>query len=333
MRPDKLAYFLVGLFVIVAISGLVVVLALLGGRGADTVNYHTKYENVAGLKFGTPVYFEGFRAGQIERISPIAGGTRTIFEVEISVLEELSIPSDSEVQIVQPNLLSGRALSIAAGKAKTDIETDGEIRPGETAGLAALPGLVGAGNELIRDASVLMSEATAAMAQINEFVTHDLGRIASRYEELPVSLRGNIDVVTADLRRTIDNFDAIALRANELISQDTADRIDQTVDNIATLSGRLEETSRGLSTISDNVTVITDQLRTMIVDNEADIEGTIVDLRYTMETIANRIDAMTYNLEGTSQNMYEFSRQIRLNPGLLLGGSAQSETTGAGNDQ
>ena len=333
MRPDKLAYFLVGLFVIVAIAGLVVVLAILGGRGADTVHYHTEYENVAGLKFGTPVYFEGFRAGQIERISPIAGGTRTIFEVEISVLEELRIPSDSEVQIVQPNLLSGRALSIAAGNAKTDIEPEGEIPPGETAGLAALPGLVGAGNELIRNASVLMTEATAAVAQINQFVTHDLGRIASRYEELPVSLRGNIDAVTADLRRTIDNFDAIALRANKLISQDTADRIDQTVENFATLSGRLEETSRDLSTISDNVTVITGQLRTMIVDNETDIEGTIVDLRYTMETIANRIDAMTYNLEGTSQNMYEFSRQIRLNPGLLLGGSAQSETTGAGNDQ
>ena len=33
-------------------------------------------------------------------------------------------------------------------------------------------------------------------------------------------------------------------------------------------------------------------------------------MRYTMETIAERIDAMTYNLEGTSQNMYEFSRQI-----------------------
>ena len=94
-----------------------------------------------------------------------------------------------------------------------------------------------------------------------------------------------------------------------------------------------DSASRDLATVSDNVTVITSQLRTMITDNEADIEGSIVDMRYTMETIAERIDAMTYNLEGTSQNMYEFSRQIRLNPGLLLGGSAQSETTGAGNTQ
>ena len=122
MRADKLGYFLVGLFVIVAITGLIAVLGLLGGRGAESVRYHTTYENVAGLKFGTPVFFEGFLAGQIEQISPIAGGTRTIFRIDFSVLEALKIPADSEVLIVQPNLLSGRALTIDAGKSDADIE-------------------------------------------------------------------------------------------------------------------------------------------------------------------------------------------------------------------
>ena len=30
---------------------------------------------------------------------------------------------------------------------------------------------------------------------------------------------------------------------------------------------------------------------------------------------------MNQNLEGAARNMYEFSRQIRQNPGLLLGGT------------
>jgi phospholipid/cholesterol/gamma-HCH transport system substrate-binding protein len=53
-------------------------------------------------------------------------------------------------------------------------------------------------------------------------------------------------------------------------------------------------------------------------------------MRYTVETIAERIDAVTYNLEGASRNMYEFSRQIRINPGLLLGVSAAEEALEAG---
>ena len=333
MRADKLGYFLVGLFVIVAITGLVAVLGLLGGRGAESVRYTTTYENVAGLKFGTPIFFEGFLAGQIEQISPIAGGTRTIFRIEFSVLEALKIPADSEVLIVQPNLLSGRALTIDAGKSDADIEAGAEIRAGEITGLAALPTLIGSGDRLIREASVMVAETTAAMAQINTFVTDDLGRIASGYEALPATLQGEIKILSNRFQQTITNLDAIVARADSLLSQETAGNIDEIVENIVALSRRLEETSRDLATVSDNVTVITSQLRTMITDNEADIEGSIVDMRYTMETIAERIDAMTYNLEGTSQNMYEFSRQIRLNPGLLLGGSAQSETTGAGNTQ
>ena len=53
-------------------------------------------------------------------------------------------------------------------------------------------------------------------------------------------------------------------------------------------------------------------------------------MRYTMETIAERIDSVTYNLEGTSRNLYEFSRQIRINPGLLLGGTEPAEATVTG---
>jgi len=37
--------------------------------------------------------------------------------------------------------------------------------------------------------------------------------------------------------------------------------------------------------------------------------------------VSRNIDSITYNLEGTSRNMSEFSREIRENPGLLLGGN------------
>jgi len=333
MRPSKSAYFLVGLFVIVAVTGLVVVLAVLTGGGSATERYHTRFANVAGLKFGTPVFFEGFQAGQIEGIAPVEDGTRTAFRIEMSVLAELQIPRDSSVDIVQPNLLSGRALSIVAGKSETLIPPDSEIPSGDPAGLAALPGLIGAGDQLINDARVLMDEATAAMAQINYFVTHDLSSIADRYEALPVTLQDEAVSLASDLHATIANANTIIGRADAFLSQANADSLGQTLANVETLTTSLAESSADLAVIREDIKVITGQVRTIVADNKGDVEGTIVDLRYTMETIAERIDTLTYNMEGTSRNMYEFSRQIRLNPGLLLGGTAQSEQVGTGAGQ
>lgn len=333
MRPGKMAYFLVGLFVIVAVTALVVFLAVLTGRGDSTERYNTSFANVAGLKFGTPVYFEGFQAGQIERISPVESGTRTVFRIEISVLAELQIPRDSAVDIVQPNLLSGRALSIVAGKSETLISPGETIPAGDPAGLAALPGLIGAGDELVNDARVLMDEATAAMAQINYFVTHDLGDIAAQYKALPNSLQVQAASLTADLHNTIENANTVIGRTDAFLSQGNAESLAQTLANVETLTSSLADSSADLALIREDIKAITGQVRTVIADNKGDVEGSIVDLRFTMETIAERIDTLTYNMEGTSRNMYEFSRQIRLNPGLLLGGTAQSEQTRTGADQ
>ncbi len=333
MRPGKTAYFLVGLFVIVAVAGLVVVLAILTGGGNTTERYHTHFSNVAGLDFGTPVFFEGFQAGQIEGIAPMAAGSRTVFRVEMSILSDLQIPRDSSVDIVQPNLLSGRALSIAAGRSETIIPPDGEIPPGDPAGLAALPGLIGAGDQLINEARVLLDEATAAMAQINYFVTHDLGAIAESYKALPDTIRGEAVTLATELQSTIETANAIVERADAFLSESNAESVNKTLANIESLTASLADSNADLVAIREDIRVITGQVRTMIADNKGDVEGTIVDLRYTMETIAERIDTLTYNMEGTSQNMYEFSRQIRLNPGLLLGGTAQSEQVGAGPDQ
>jgi phospholipid/cholesterol/gamma-HCH transport system substrate-binding protein len=48
-------------------------------------------------------------------------------------------------------------------------------------------------------------------------------------------------------------------------------------------------------------------------------------MRFVMETLSRHIDTIAQNMEGTSRNMYEFSRHIRQNPGLLLGGTPPAE--------
>ena len=58
-----------------------------------------------------------------------------------------------------------------------------------------------------------------------------------------------------------------------------------------------------------------------VVDNKGNIDKSMVDLRYVADSVARHIDSLNQNMEATARNMYEFSRQIRQNPGLLLGGT------------
>jgi phospholipid/cholesterol/gamma-HCH transport system substrate-binding protein len=65
----------------------------------------------------------------------------------------------------------------------------------------------------------------------------------------------------------------------------------------------------------------------VVEDNQTDIRRSVANLRYITESVARDIDSINQNLDGTARNMFEFSRQIRQNPGLLLGGSRPRDDT------
>ena len=50
------------------------------------------------------------------------------------------------------------------------------------------------------------------------------------------------------------------------------------------------------------------------------------DLQHTLETVARHVDAISHNLEVTTHNMNEFSRQLRENPGVLVRGRSSGNS-------
>lgn len=325
MTQNKTAYFLVGAFVLSMLGILIVLLTLLAGGGGEADHYVTRYPNVAGLKFGTPVFFEGFRAGQIESIEPETSDGRTDFKVTVSILSELRVPDDSLAQIIQPNLLSGRAISIAAGSSKTFLPPGGEITGGTTAGLAALPDMIGSGRLLIGQGHELLAQTTSAMTHINAWLETDFPRIARQYETLPATLETQTVIIGGLLEDLLTESQVILQRTEKLLSEANIATVSRTLENVESTAARLEQVSQDLLGLNDNLQAITTQIKDFVADNKTDMDASVVDLRYTLSMVAQRIDAMTYNMEGASRNMYEFSRQIRLNPGLLLGGTPPTD--------
>ena len=78
MKRDSINYVLVGVAVLVAFGLLLATLMAITGRAGASSEYHVYYDNVTGLGYGAPVFYEGFRIGQVSGIEPERGATSRI---------------------------------------------------------------------------------------------------------------------------------------------------------------------------------------------------------------------------------------------------------------
>ena len=70
MKRDNMNYVLVGAVVVAAFVLLIATLVMITGRSGATTAYYTHYRNVAGLRVGAPVFYQGYRIGDVGRIQP-----------------------------------------------------------------------------------------------------------------------------------------------------------------------------------------------------------------------------------------------------------------------
>ena len=71
MMREKRNYVIVGGFTLIMLVALIVSVSLLTGHSGALESYQTRMTNVAGIKFGTKVSYEGFAIGQVEQIEPL----------------------------------------------------------------------------------------------------------------------------------------------------------------------------------------------------------------------------------------------------------------------
>jgi hypothetical protein len=127
MRRHNLNYVIVGLFVSAMLAAAIVAIALLTGQTGATDRYFVVLENVADLKFGTQVRYEGYPIGQVERIEPFPEGGSMRFRIELAVREGWRIPADSVARIGSSSFLAAKTIDIQSGTRDDVIAVGGEV--------------------------------------------------------------------------------------------------------------------------------------------------------------------------------------------------------------
>ena len=300
MQEARVNYLWVGGFVLAAGALLVTALALLAGRTGATDSYHSVFERVAGISRGTRVLYNGYPVGQVERLVQVERAAQQRFRVELRLREGWSVAADSRVYVTS-GLLSSVELDIRGQSATGSLEPGAEIPSQESA-----------------DVFAALNDAAGELAELVE------RRVGPLLEELSArmpAIASNLEAVSRDLSET-------SARVNELFDDETVVRVDQLLENA-------ELTSRGFAKLSAEFRVTRGSLDEAIelvaetvAQNRENVDKSLVDLRYSLESVARHIDTFNHNLEGTTRNMNEFSRQIRANPGLLLDGRPPPVSSG-----
>ena len=83
--------------------------------------------------------------------------------------------------------------------------------------------------------------------------------------------------------------------------------------------------SGGLGEVKQDAHQLIQQLDGLLTESRPDLQQAVSDLRHVLEQVSRYSDVILQNLDSTSRNMNEFSRQIRENPGRLLGGAVPQD--------
>jgi len=327
MRSNKINYLVVGSFVLIMLVGLIVSMAMLAGRTGATDTYYAVYRNVTGVKFGTQVVYEGYPIGQVEEVIPEQDGALMRFRVIFEVQEGWRIPDDSIGKIEAPGLLSAITLSIRAGKSETALKPGTEVTGEEASDIFAMVSTVAGeiGSIAEKDIRPLIANLTPLLETINRAVggfgdimegdgkilaADMVGLVGELSSRIP-RIANNIEGFTDSINRSSEELSAFLTPENRQVVESVLQNLDAAAINFTQLSAELD-------------TLIGD-MDSLIVHNRDNINDSMVDVRYITDSLARRIDSINQNMEGASRNMYEFSRQIRQNPGLLLGGTPPAD--------
>lgn len=287
-------YTLVGGFVLLMIVVGVVAVVLLSGISGSTDRYLVPYANVMGLGDGAPVSFQGYRVGRVESIGPAEDGG---FLVEISVERGWPIPEDSVARMVASGLLAAVALDITAGESET-LLTPGDRIQG-------------------RERDDVFSVVSKAASQ--------LGDMIRSLDPLMTELSDGAPEIVANVRELTEQLNETATRLDTIVSDGNAKRVDAILAELQGASRSVSSLAAELKGTRADFDALLERVDGVVGSNQADLRQAVVDLRATTGALARSADHFSDNLVTASQNLVEFSDDIRRDPSVLVRGRSEGD--------
>lgn len=299
MRDERRNHLVAGGFVLVMLAALLVWLALLSGRTGATDPYFVFYDRVHGLKTGTEIFFDGYRVGKIATIEPALADGRRRFRVDLRIRRGWPVPEDSRARVLQ-GLFARVVLDIRGGHSERLLEPGAEI-PGEES------------SDVFADVQSVARKFDAAFEELRPVIE----AAAAGGPEIVASLRST----SADLERASDQLAAF-------LSPGNAENLGRTLANTEEASGSLAALAQSLEATRVRVDGVLASVDELVDAAGGDVRQAARELQHSLAAVARHIDAIAADLEASSRNLSEFTRQVREDPGVIVRGRERGDDGG-----
>ena len=332
MKRDNVNYLFIGVFVMAMLCAFLVLIFAVTGRSGPSDDYVVYYANVAGLKFGTGVFYEGFRVGQIETITPQSGDDGTRYEIQISVEKGWKIPRDSVARVQSSGLISAVRIEIEEGEAR-DYLSPGDIIAGKGQAdlFAVLNQAAGDFHKLSQEGVMplldnLNVRVTEMSEEILSFKRDQLSPFVSMmHERVDQELISEVVDLIKDLDDSAESLKLILGADNRLRVESFLVHIDDVSINLNELISRIELTRQQMGGVLGSIGALVEDNKSGVTGAVDTAEASVEELELALKTINQHLEMILFNLEGGSRHMSEFARAIRENPSRLIRNSRADE--------
>jgi phospholipid/cholesterol/gamma-HCH transport system substrate-binding protein len=219
-------------------------------------------------------------------------------------------------------LLAAVTINISAGEAAVALSPGGMVPGREGADVfAAMSVLASEVSDLTRGSiRPLLATLDETVGIAGKILATDGAAVSGELRALAAYANQRVPRILDNLQRFSETMNATGDEIRRLAGPQNREKIEAVI-------GSLQQTGTNVTKLTTQIDRLTGSLEEIVEENQTDIRQSVANLRYITESVARDIDSINQNLDGTARNMFEFSRQIRLNPGLLLGGSRPPDDT------
>lgn len=310
MKQDNINYLMVGTFVLTTLLLLLIVLLRMTGKNGDTEPYDVVYNNVAGIQAGSAVTYGGFQIGQVDAIVPVLEQGSTRFKLQLAIDSHWNIPDNSEARIFSPGLLSDPQIDIVEGDSQISLVPGGRLKGKEAADLF---GAIDTVAYEVKD----LSEKSIRPLLKNLGLRVD--SISKRFDVVGNDLTEGIPQIVSSVNTLLGSMNASASRLEKILSTENTTQINSLLVNVNHSSQNLVQLTAGLEQSAGRLDGIIASAGKLVDKNGEGVSDSVKEMHESLSVISKNVDAIIYNINTASRNFNEFSHQIRINPGLLLG--------------
>lgn len=268
--------------------------------------YHVVYNDISGVTEATPVFFNGYKVGQVIHRELMPNGTGKIAVTFQMDEDRLMLTEGTKVRIYSADLFS-RSLQLILGPGPTQV-SKGDTLFGD-AQLSLTDAVSGQIDPLKKKAESMFSNVDSLLTALN-MILND-------------TTLGDINASFSSIRHTLESFDQTAGRLDKLMASE-AITIHATLENLKKVSENLAASNQNIAHILQNLDTVTSAMASGRIEKVLnDLSESSAQLKNIMDGLNDgqgtlgrlmKDDSLYNNLRSTSAELDLLMEDVRLNP-------------------